>query len=193
MHSGALANHGDTFTVIFPAQGNFKFTCLIHASMYGTVHVLDPSAVLPNTQAAYNKQGEEQLDRITEDLIPDGLSKYGPRRVYTVGKLVATGGGWQYGSLFRFVDPKGQVITKSSPLLVRLGNTVEFTNIDPAEPHTITFGCPTDDPTCPVGGGPGAFVNVNDSGPQPKGTAPDGARFAVMNAPFNPADEGVAG
>ena len=47
---GALVNYGDTFTVKFPAQGNFKFTCLIHASMNGTVHVLAPSASLPYGQ-----------------------------------------------------------------------------------------------------------------------------------------------
>jgi plastocyanin len=34
--SGVLPNYGSTFTVSFPSQGNFKFTCLIHASMYGT-------------------------------------------------------------------------------------------------------------------------------------------------------------
>ena len=186
---GALVNYGDTYTVRFPVHGNFKFTCLIHASMYGLVHVLDSAAALPYNQAAYNDQAESQQERITSALIPEELS-FGRNRVFTVGKIVATGGGWQYGSLFRFVDAKGNIITKKSPLMVHVGQTVEFSNIDAAEPHTITFGCPTDDATCPVGGGPFAFVNVNDGGTQPSGTAADGTRFAVMNAPFHPADEG---
>ena len=106
-------------------------------------------------------------------------------RVYTVGKVVATGGGWQYGSLFRFVDAYGEVISKDEPLQVRVGQTVEFTNVDPAEPHTITFGCPTDAPTCPIFLGPGGFVDTSG----PSGTAGDSARYAVLNAGFDPVDE----
>jgi len=189
VHSGTIANYGDTYTVSFPAQGNFKFTCLIHASMNGTVHVLDPSAALPFSQLAYNFQALAQVASITDDLVPFGLLANGFNRVYTVGKLVATGGGWQYGSLFRFVDPFGRIITKSFPLVVRLGQTVEFTNIDPAEPHTITFGCPTDDPTCPNHPGVGPLVSQNDNGPTPSGAAADGGRFATLNPPFHPADE----
>jgi plastocyanin len=186
VNSGTVATYGQTYTVNFPAQGNFKFTCLIHASMFGLVHVLDPSADLPYTQLAYNAQTVGQIANVTLELIPLNLLTNGLNpRVYTVGKVVSTGGGWQYGSLFRFVDALGNIITKNAPLHVRVGQTVEFTNVDPAEPHTITFGCPTDDATCPVGGGPGAFVD--NSGPF--GTAADGARYAVLNAGFDPLDE----
>ena len=62
---------------------------------------------------------------------------------------------------------------------------LEFTNVDPAEPHTITFGCPTDDSTCPISVGPGGFVDTSG----PSGTAGDGARYAVLNAGFDPVDE----
>jgi len=185
VNSGTIATYGDTYTVVFPAQGNFKFTCLIHASMYGTVHVLDPAAALPYSQTAYNVQALAQTISITDDLVPLSALANGTGRVYTLGKVLSTGGGWQYGSLFRFVDSLGRTITKSNPVVVKLGQTVEFANLDPVEPHTITFGCPTDDPTCPVGGGAGAFVDTNGT----KGTAADGARFAVMNGPFDPADE----
>jgi plastocyanin len=188
VHSGTLAPYGDTFTVRFPTQGNFKFTCLIHATMYGTVHVLDPSESLPYSQKAYASLAAAQLANVTKQLPPLGLAKYGTNRVYTVGQIVATGGGWQYGSEFRFLDPNGNVLTESSPLQVHVGQTVEFTNIDPAEPHTITFGCPTDDATCPVGGGPGAFVDTSG----PSGTAPDGGRFAVLNAGFDPALDAIS-
>src|SRR2546421_2231546 len=130
--------------------------------MNGTVHVLDPSAVLPYTQLAYDAQTVAQIANIAGNLIPPGLFVYGANsRVYTVGKIVSTGGGWQYGSMFRFVDALENVITKSALLRVHVGQTVEFANIDPAEPHRITFGCPTDDAACPVGGGPGAFVDTS--------------------------------
>jgi plastocyanin len=186
VNSGTLSTHGATYTVSFPAQGNFKFTCLIHASMFGLVHVLDSTADLPYNQFAYSAQAIGQIANIAAGLVPLNLLTNGLNpRVYTVGKIVATGGGWQYGSLFRFVDAFGQTLTKDEPLKVRVGETVEFVNVDPAEPHTITFGCPTDDPDCPAGGGPGAFVSTNG----PKGTAGDGTRFAVMNPGFDPADE----
>jgi plastocyanin len=184
---GALQAYGDTFTVKFPTQGNFKFVCLIHSSMNGTVHVLDPSATLPYQQTAYDLQGVGRTLNLTTNVVPNDLILNGFSHIYTVGKVVATGGGWQYGSEFRFLDPTGRVITKSSPMVVKRGQTVEFTNLDPVEPHTITFGCPTDDADCPVGGGPGAFVDTNGS----FGTAADGARFAVMNGPFDPANEQV--
>ena len=182
---GALQAYGDKFTVTFPSQGNFKFVCLIHSSMNGTVHVLDPTASLPYKQLAYDLQAAGRVFDITTDLAPAGLLLNGVNRVYTVGKVVSTGGGWQYGSEFRFVGPTGKVLTKASPLLVKLGQTVEFTNLDPVEPHTITFGCPSDDPDCPTSSGSGAFIDTNGA----FGTAEDGARFAVMNGPFDPADE----
>jgi plastocyanin len=154
--------------------------------MFGTVHVLDSSTALPYDQGAYDVQKISQIANVTVDLIPLDLLTNGLNpRIFTVGKLVSTGGGWQYGSLFRFVDAFGNIITKNSPLLVHVGQTVEFTNLDPAEPHTITFGCPTDDATCPIGGGPAAFVDTSGT----SGTAADGARYTTLNSGFDPVDE----
>src|ERR1035438_9925384 len=34
---------GQTFTVVFPATGNFKIACLFHENMSGAIHVLDLS------------------------------------------------------------------------------------------------------------------------------------------------------
>jgi plastocyanin len=187
VNSGTIAAYGDTFTVQFPTQGNFKLVCLIHSSMNGTVHVLPAGSALPYGQLAYDLQSIGRVLNVATNLVPSDLILNGVNHVYTVGKVVSTGGGWQYGSEFRFIDPAGNVITKSHPMVVKKGQTVEFTNLDPVEPHTITFGCPTDDADCPIGGGPGAFVDTNGT----KGTAPDGARFAVMDGQFDPADEQV--
>jgi plastocyanin len=189
VHSGTIANYGDTYTVRFPAQGNFKFTCLIHASMYGTVHVLAAGAALPYTQDQYDRLARLQVNNIASNLTLPEFSVKGTPRVYTVGKIVATGGGWQYGSLFRFVDGQGNLLTEREPLVVRVGQTVEFVNIDPAEPHTITFGCPTDDADCPNHPGAGALVSQNDNGSTPSGIDVDGARYATLNPPFHPLDE----
>ena len=189
VNSGVLAPYGSTYTVKFPVEGNFKFTCLIHASMNGTVHVVNAAAALPYTQRAYDGQAKAQLQNLTENLIPDSLENYGRLQVFTVGKIVGTGGGWQYGSEFRFVNSDGNVISKTAPLRVRIGQTVQFNNIDPTEPHTITFGCPTDDATCTalnpaITGGPVAFVDTSG----PSGTTEDGVRYGVLNAGFDPMD-----
>ena len=50
---------GQTFTVNFPAAGNFKLVCLLHENMTGVVHVLDFNEDLPHTQAFYNRQAAQ--------------------------------------------------------------------------------------------------------------------------------------
>lgn len=169
VNSGVLPNYGSTLTVNFPAQGNFKFTCLIHSSMFGTVHVLGPSATLPYSQMAYNNLGDTQIDNLTHNVIPNDLPNYGSNpRVFTVGKILGTGGGWQYGSLFRFVDANREIITKddrSRSMLARLSTLPTST------PPSLTPSHLAAQPmTRPVGNG--ALVNVNNNGVQPSGRPP---------------------
>src|ERR1700676_3697131 len=45
-----------TYSVRFPAAGNFKFVCLVHADMTGVVHVLNFSDPLPHDQDFYDRQ-----------------------------------------------------------------------------------------------------------------------------------------
>src|SRR5215467_2736959 len=35
----SVRQHGDTFTVIFPTSGCFKYHCAVHASMHGQIQV----------------------------------------------------------------------------------------------------------------------------------------------------------
>jgi len=46
--------------VTFPAPGNFKFVCLVHADMTGVVHVLDASAILRHDQEFYDRQAQRE-------------------------------------------------------------------------------------------------------------------------------------
>src|SRR4030095_16787701 len=55
---------GQTFTVIFPAVGNFKLTCLVHVNMDGRIHVLPASDPLPHTQAFYDEQAASHTDEL---------------------------------------------------------------------------------------------------------------------------------
>lgn len=89
---------------------------------------------------------------------------------------VALPGGHE--SLYRFLKT---VIT------VHVGDTVEWINFDSIEPHTITFGCPTDDPTCPTS--PGNSAHVSSAGPIAVG--PDGSWAAEITKPFNQATDQI--
>jgi plastocyanin len=131
--SGILSDKA-TFTVTFPNPGNFKFVCLIHTDMTGTIHVLSADAPLPYTQADYSRQGQDEAS----DILKDGDNQAeeandGPNNtvIAGTGEIVGTGGGTQYRAVVRFLR---------GVLDINKGDTVTFTNLDPTEPHTVTFG-----------------------------------------------------
>ena len=128
-----------TFTVTFPTAGNYKLVCLVHTDMNGTVHVLAKNATnaaLLHTQQFYNQQAEQQANAILKD---NDQLQFAPKPLLTgqnavtagIGKIVATGGGTQYGSVVRFL---------SGTIFIHQGESVTWTNLDPTEPHTVTFG-----------------------------------------------------
>jgi plastocyanin len=133
---------GQTFTVTFPKAGNFKLVCLVHASMTGTVHVLDRSLALPHNQDFYDDQAEKERrdllsdrdlrsDRDRDDWDVHRSHIHGSEVSAGTGEVVATPGGTQNLSVMRFTEP-----TK----VIHAGETVEWTNSDPFARHTITFG-----------------------------------------------------
>jgi len=128
----------ETYTVKFPKPGNFKLVCLVHNNMTGAVHVLASSETLPFGQAFYDKQAQKRQ----AELLSDGAGLKGQgtataqqsdRDAVTVGigEIVATGGGSDTVSVMRFLQDS---------IVVRVGDTVEWTNLDPVTPHTVTFG-----------------------------------------------------
>jgi plastocyanin len=196
------------FTVIFPSAGNYKLQCLVHNTMNGQIHVLDPSLALPYDQAFYDKEAAtEERDLLTDsdhatssnmagmamgmshaqdsvsirvlaatqrlsasgnklaassntDLSPTAHVRAG------VGEIASTPGGLQTNSLVRFV--KGEIE-------IHAGDTVEWNNFDPEEPHTITFGPVPQD--------------IFD--PSPNVTKdPDGGLSAVLHSPTDSVHSG---
>jgi plastocyanin len=140
---------GQTFSVLFPAPGNYKLVCLVHEDMTATIHVLDTSAALPHGQAFYDRQAAEQardlLAAADHDQMGDMASVHrhdGSANAVAVGigKVLANGGGHQTVSVMRFVQPE---------MVIHAGATVEWTNYDPITPHTITFGTEPADPMPP--------------------------------------------
>jgi plastocyanin len=158
---------GKTYSVTFPTAGNFKLVCLVHNNMTGAVHVLDSSEALPHDQAFYDAQARQDQT----ELLADGARLKGrgtataqqtPGDEVTVGigDIVANGGGSHTVSVMRFLQ---------DTIVVRVGDTVEWTNLDPITPHTVTFGTEPSGPPQP----PSAGVTVDT----------DGARHAVLTSP----------
>ena len=148
---------GQSFTVKFPVTGNFKLICLVHPHMTGVIHVLAANAALPHDQAFYDKQATDQQRSLLTDADPDkphqdhsamddSLSTHvipGKNSVTAgIGEMAATGAGFQSLSIVRFLNGK---------IVIRAGDTVEWTNRDPALPHTVTFGVEPANPGPPSG------------------------------------------
>lgn len=144
-----------TFTVIFPAPGNYEIVCLVHPEMFGVIHVVGASETLPYDQASYNEQAEEERRALLADAhsshpahhdMAGVLSAGGtsPNKLVTAGygMITATPGGQEALAVVRFIN---------GTIQIHAGETVEWANSDPILPHTITFGIePADlfDPSC---------------------------------------------
>ena len=164
-----------TYTVNFPAAGNFKFVCLIHADMTGVVHVLDPSQPLPYDQDFYDRQAQRERAALLSEAstrdnrgVPNDEDGVRSNHVAVgVGEIVTTtGAGSQTASRMRFLR---------DTIVVRVGDTVEWTSLDPSINHTVTFGVEPADPRKPS-------ANVLPTS--------DGARQAVIGSPLDSVNSG---
>jgi plastocyanin len=136
--------------------------------MTGTVHVLKPSETLPHDQTFYNMQAAKDGEAfVAEASSRGGLPKSGDGDQAYVGTVTAgvaaivttNGAGSQTVSVARFLQPM---------IVVRVGDTVEWTTHDPSDGHTVTFGTEPADPRPPS-------LNVS--------LASDGAWQAVISSP----------
>jgi len=175
VNSGPLLG-GATYTVNFPSAGNFKLVCLVHSNMTGVVHVLTPAETLPHDQDDYDRQARQTRS----DLLSDGARlaergkaiaergepegnhgrESGEGVAAGIGAVVSSsGGGDATISVMRFLQ---------GTIHVRVGQTVEWTNLDPVAPHTVTFGT---EPLIPQPASPDVLADT------------DGARHATLSAP----------
>jgi plastocyanin len=184
VNSGPL-NHGATYTVNFPMPGNYKLVCLVHADMNAVIHVLqssaptDPfySASLPYQQSDYDRQARDEARDLLNDTDTSGDllkdhghaehrdSRHSENVVLMTGEMKATPGGRQYLAIVRFLP---------GIIKIHAGETVEWVNADPTEPHTVTFGAEPPDPTMVVNATPGS----------------DGALEATINSPADNVSSG---
>jgi plastocyanin len=165
-----------SYSVKFPNGGNFKFVCFVHADMNGTVHVLDPSQQLPYDQEFYSREAQTDAAALVSEAA--GLAIRGTRENHDggpavkitagIGEIVTmSGAGSQAAFLFRFLR---------DVIVVRVGDTVEWTSLDASVGHTVTFGTEPTDPRPPS-------ANVTPT--------PDGARETVISSPGDSANSGL--
>lgn len=156
-----------TFTVIFPTAGNFEIICMVHPEMFGVIHVLSATEILPYDQAFYDEEAEDERRNLLEDHsgpLPHHHSTSAALAASVIshtkavtagyGEITATPGGQEALAVVRFID---------GTVEIHVGDTVEWTNGDPIIGHTITFGNePADlfDPSC----SPSCSVTLDSDG-----------------------------
>jgi plastocyanin len=166
VNSGVVSNSSvlpspPTYTVSFPATGNFKLVCLAHPNMTATIHVLALPTALPHDQGFYDKQADRQRADLLSDAMASAHNHPSSDDVTAgVGHIMGNGGGTQTASVMRFMDA-----TK----VIHVGETVEWTSAEAVTSHTITFG-PEPDPLNQIP--PSANVT----------TDADGARHAFISS-----------
>ncbi|HZP17973.1 MAG TPA: plastocyanin/azurin family copper-binding protein, partial [Terriglobales bacterium] len=106
VNSGIITSaDGQTYTVVFPAAGNFKLVCLAHPNMTATIHVLPSSTPLPHDQAFYDKEAARERAGLLSDAMALGHNHSGPNQVTAgVGHIIGNGGGTQTASVMRFMN-----------------------------------------------------------------------------------------
>lgn len=163
-----------TYSVQFPSPGNFKFVCLVHSDMTGVIHVSGAAAPLPYDQSYYDREAAREGSALLTSATglmgagaPDEATSPLNSVAAGIGLIVTpTGAGSQTASLMRFVR---------DTIVVRVGDTVEWTSLDPSINHTVTFGAEPADPRP-------ASSNVQPTA--------DGARQAVLSSTSDSVNSG---
>ena len=164
-----------TYSVHFPTAGNFKLVCLLHPDMTGVIHVLNSSESLPHDQDFYDREAQHQRtlllaegSRMEVRRFPGNHDQLQSSEVAAgAGEIMTTtGAGSQTVSLMRFLQ---------HTIVVRVGDTVEWTSLDPSINHTVTFGAEPADPRPPS---PGVQLTA------------DGARHAAIGSPTDNVNSG---
>ena len=149
---------GKSYTLKFTKPGTYKYYCLIHGEMAGTVVVQaagtpypkDPSQVSGDISAAVSTDLATASNAVTQFPYTSGGAHL------AVGISQGLGAGpLTVASVMRFLD--GPSLTDTS-VTVATGSTVTWTNLDSNNPHTVTIpaagaGEPNMPPFSPPSGG----------------------------------------
>jgi len=154
-----------TYETTFTKAGTYKYVCMFHPGMEGSVTVQAAGTAVPKTQAEYDKMAVEQAEaaiakarELKQGSKPIVAGMPG-KRTFTLNMV---GSMKEMATFFRFPVDR---------LEIRRGETVTWVMKDPTELHTVSFG---------VGKRPFDVVTVK---PQPKGPP----QFLVTMETFVPA------
>ena len=122
------------YSVAFSKAGTYKYVCMFHPGMEGTVTVQTKGAKYPKTQAQYDqsavKEAQAALAKAKElrQSAKPVISGEPGKRTFTLNMV----GSQQDGAtFFRFPADR---------LEIKRGETVTWVMQDPTELHTVTFG-----------------------------------------------------
>jgi plastocyanin len=149
---------GQTYTLTFTKAGTYKYYCLIHGEMVGTVVVQPAGTAYPTTVGSIVQQVPtalaSDLKTATDAVAQFPYAKGGPH--LAAGMSPGLGAPpLSNASVVRFLD--GDQLSDTS-VTVAVGTTVTWTNLDTNLPHTVTFPVsgqevPQMDPFSPPSGG----------------------------------------
>ncbi|MDQ2680517.1 MAG: plastocyanin/azurin family copper-binding protein [Candidatus Eremiobacteraeota bacterium] len=148
---------GKTYSLTFPTPGTYKFYCLIHGWMSGTITVQPARAAYPQAQSQYDAVGQTAITNdLSQSAASVSLFPYaagGPHLAAGISPKSAPPPATS--TVVRFLD--GPNVT-SNTVTVSVGTTVTWTNLSNNFPHTVTFGAvgqpfPTLSPFGPPSGG----------------------------------------
>jgi plastocyanin len=151
-----------TYKLTFGVTGDFTYHCLVHPSMIAIIHVRPSGTPYPFSQRDYDRQ----ISKGDKFILKDGQKLVDRARDHSNSRNVTLGIGDGLVSLMRFYPQR---------IVIHVGDTVTFTNRDPMEPHTVSFGTfpPTFNNFFPLGN-PKAF----------DGSAPLNSGFIAVDSPF---------
>ena len=137
LNSGQL-NLGGTFTLKIAntvAPGTYRFVCVLHLGMTGTISVVPPDQALPKTDAQYQAQAHAQqtvdLAQAREIGVQSAVAAAHATDIGGAGIEVAVGGGEQSSASLRYFP---------SSSTIHVGDSVTFVNRDEFATHSVTFG-----------------------------------------------------
>jgi plastocyanin len=156
VNSGLPDPSAPPFMLTFTTPGTYDYLCLVHPQMKARVVVQEAGAKPPTDQAAYDRLGTEQAEALLEEgraLIRQQGSATPEAGTDGVLHEVVAGVGGDNVEVLRFLP---------RDVVVKVGDTVRWTNPSMHEPHTVTFLGEEDPPELilvePQEGGPPTLV-----------------------------------